>query len=425
VAAAAVCPLATTVHERPGQVRSARLVAAGSNVHGYRIGEAIASGGFGTVYRAVGPDGRPVALKVLHAELASHRSLLRRFALEARTLELIRHPNVVHVEELGHLEDGRPYFVMELLEGADLATHLRARGRLPVAEAMAILRPLCDALDAAHDLGIVHRDVKASNVFLAAGGRVVLLDFGVAKLLDGQGEGLTVSRAAVGTPYCMAPEQMRGEPVDPRADVYALGTLAFHMLTGEPPFEADSTSLLAALHLHARRPLVSTRAGLPAAVDTVINRALAADRGDRPLRAGQLLAELEAALFPPQVPEAIAAHAHGIHIQVQADGLDEPDDRLLDDLESVLPTAVHLLAQQGFLPAFQAGNAALLVRPQPADPAAEQALRAELPSIVAPTEPEQASRCHHFVEHHWKRIPLLHEVLAVLSRSSASTHRIT
>ena len=136
----------------------------------------------------------------------------------------------------GTLDDGRPYLVLEYIEGPSLRDAIHERGSLPPAEMLAILEPLCDALATAHALGLVHRDVKASNVILGhdvqGPRRPVLLDFGLVKLLDAEGPGLTSSRSMLGTPAAMAPEQMAGQPVDARTDVYALGLLAFHMLTG-------------------------------------------------------------------------------------------------------------------------------------------------------------------------------------------------
>src|SRR6185503_7424125 len=155
----------------------------------------------------------------------------------------------------GRADDGRPWFAMELLDGVDLETHIAARGRLTPGEVLTVLGPICDALACAHDAGVIHRDIKASNVFLAADGRVVLLDFGIAKLSDpGIGAGLTLSRQSLGTPSAMAPEQVAGREASERTDVYALGALLYHMLVGEPPFADSSPTVMQYLHCHARRP---------------------------------------------------------------------------------------------------------------------------------------------------------------------------
>jgi len=160
---------------------------------------------------------------------------------------------------------------------------LHERGALPPAETLAILEPLCDALNAAHDAGLVHRDVKASNVILARGAAVrpVLLDFGLVKLVDQVGPGLTSSRSMLGTPAAMAPEQMRGQPVDPRTDIYALGLLAFHMLTGQPAFGGAPGVVQSYLQVHGPRPRPSSKVDIDPAIDEPVARALAPEPAAR------------------------------------------------------------------------------------------------------------------------------------------------
>jgi eukaryotic-like serine/threonine-protein kinase len=186
--------------------------------------------------------------------------------------------------------------VTELLVGESLEMHLGRRGRLAGDEVRAILGPVCRALDAAHVRGIVHRDVKASNVFLADDGaarRVVLLDFGVAKLLDGA-SGLTSTGDLVGTLACMSPEQILNRSVDPRTDVYALGVLAFRMLTGVPVFAARHPIALQQMHLFTPPRAPSAVAAIGAGFDAVIVRALAKAPEGRQAGAAAFLAELEA-----------------------------------------------------------------------------------------------------------------------------------
>ena len=233
----------------PGKrnVVTASELARGVRVRDYVVREKIAEGGFGAVYRVEHTVlGRQAALKVLHPELASSREAIARFEREARTVNVIKHPNVVDIYDFGELPDGRPYFVMELLVGIDLSEHLASFGPLSPEETLALLTPLAAALSAAHAKGVVHRDVKPSNVFLADGEprRVVLLDFGVAKLLAPGTEGLTTSRHRIGTPSFMSPEQLAGGDIDGRADVYALGALAYQMLTGQLPFGEGTPAVL-------------------------------------------------------------------------------------------------------------------------------------------------------------------------------------
>ena len=168
---------------------------------------------------------------------------------------------------------------MELLEGIDLRSMLNERGRFPPAEVLEILEPVCSALQAAHDHGIVHRDLKASNIFIAnaAAKRVVkLLDFGIAKLMHpdaGEG-GLTVVGTRLGTSYTMAPEQIRGDGVDPRTDIYALGVVLYHLLTGQYPFRAETMTDIERQHLEAPPPRPSQAAPVPPALDAVVLRCM-------------------------------------------------------------------------------------------------------------------------------------------------------
>ncbi|MEO7735278.1 MAG: serine/threonine-protein kinase, partial [Kofleriaceae bacterium] len=180
--------------------------------------------------------------------------------------------------------DGRPYLVLEYIEGPSLREVLHERGGLPPVEMLAIVEPLCEALGVAHDAGLVHRDVKASNVILAhAGGRLrpVLLDFGLVKLVDQIGPGLTSSRSMLGTPAAMAPEQMRGQPVDARTDIYALGLLTYHVLTGQPAFGGAPGVVQSYLAVHGPRPRPSTKVDIDPAIDEPIARALAPEPAAR------------------------------------------------------------------------------------------------------------------------------------------------
>ncbi|WP_438018011.1 serine/threonine-protein kinase [Sorangium sp. So ce315] len=348
----------------------------------YRIGSALAQGGFGVVYRGEHAErGTPAAVKVLHPELALHPDLVARFEREVEAMRRVRHPGVVEIFDVGRLADGRPYLVMELLEGADLAQHLRGRGRLPPEEALAVLDPLCSALEAAHAQAIVHRDIKPSNVFLCAGGdrpRVVLLDFGVAKLLDAPGPALTTSRHVVGSPSCMSPEQLMSRPVDARSDIYGLGALTYMMLTGEPPFSGASLVVLRQLHLFASPPRPSARARVSPALDRVVLQALSKTPAERQASVGEFIAGLRAAVAAPRARGAAERRpAVGIYVEVQADpgALEEPDAELLDDFEAVLPLALGALADAGFAAAVDAGTAALVTADRPLDPAGDRAAR--------------------------------------------------
>ncbi|MEY4578331.1 MAG: hypothetical protein RL701_3034, partial [Pseudomonadota bacterium] len=252
----------------------------GAQLGGYVIDKVIGQGGGGTVYSARhrSRDQR-VAIKVLRAEMVPYPSLVTRFVREAEAANKIRHANIVEIFEFGEVERGRPYYVMELLEGMDLRSLLQLHGRFSPKEVLDLLEPVCRAVQAAHDVGIIHRDIKANNILIAEsnGERIVkLLDFGIAKMLHGEasGQGLTEPGVKLGTAHNMAPEQIRCERLDARADIYALGVVLYQLLTGEYPFHADDPRKIALLHLQAPAPRPSGRAPVSPAVDAVVLRCL-------------------------------------------------------------------------------------------------------------------------------------------------------
>jgi serine/threonine-protein kinase len=280
----------------------------------YTLLERLGAGGMGVVYRAEHRyTGDLVAVKVLPG--GSERGggsgeIRRRFLKEPHLQSLARHPNVLRVIDAG-VAGVQAYLVTEYVDGEDLQRRLDERGALPVGETLAILRQAAAALDAAHERGIVHRDVKPANVLIRADGHVLLTDFGVARDAAGA-EGTAMF---VGTTSYAAPEQITLEGgVDARADVYALACLMFHCLSGRPPFEGTSAYELMTKHVVEPPPAVS-KAGsdLPAALDPVLMRALAKNRGDRPPGCLDLIAEAAAAtgtelacvtVPPPRPPTA-------------------------------------------------------------------------------------------------------------------------
>ena len=258
----------------------------------YTLVERLGAGGMGVVYKAEHRyTGELVAVKLLPGDIrgdASEDELRGRFLKEPHLQSLARHPNVLRVIDAG-LAGVQPYLVTEFVDGDDLQRRLDVCGVLGVAETLAILDRAAAALDAAHERGVVHRDVKPANVLIRVDGHVFLTDFGVAK--DGDGAGGTAM--FVGTTAYASPEQITLEGVvDARADVYALGCVMFHCLTGHPPFEGGSPYEL--MHKHVLEPPPSgsrARPGLPAALDPVIARALAKNREDRYASCLELVAE--------------------------------------------------------------------------------------------------------------------------------------
>ncbi|NUP07020.1 MAG: serine/threonine protein kinase [Polyangiaceae bacterium] len=262
----------------------------GTLVGEYRIEGVIGEGGFGTVYRVIHPIiGKTAAIKVLKRELSSNGEMVSRFIAEARAVNQIRHRNIIDIFAFGVLPDGRHYYVMEFLEGVSLETHLRSHGgRLAVADALAILRPLARALHAAHARGIAHRDIKPENVLLTFGdeGETLpkLLDFGIAKLAgDGASKHRTAPGVQMGTPAYMAPEQVHGKPSDYRADIYTFGAMVFEILTGRLPFDGHSAMDVMIKHVSAPAPHMSqTAQDLPPELDAPVLHMMAKEPDERP-----------------------------------------------------------------------------------------------------------------------------------------------
>ena len=276
---------------------------AGQYVGEYVIEDAIGRGGFGVVYRAVQPlIGKRVAIKVLSRKFSADNEMVSRFVAEARAVNQIRHRHIIDIFSFGKLDDGRQYYVMEYLDGETLDARIEREGKLPLAEALPILRGVGRALDAAHAKGIAHRDLKAENVFLGAepDGSVFpkLLDFGIAKLMAPE-DGLkhkTRTGMAVGTPYYMSPEQCRGRDVDHRTDLYAFGVLAYLLLTGKFPFDADDyMSILMRQVTERAAPPSSIAPELPSGIDDALAWLMEKDAADRPPNLREALAALETA----------------------------------------------------------------------------------------------------------------------------------
>ena len=258
----------------------------GRAVGNYVVTRQIGQGGMGAVYLAEHRTlGRRVAVKVLLPAAGANPELVRRFFHEAKAATEIRSPHIVDVLDFGQLDDGTSYLVMEWLEGRTLAAALRSDGPFAPARAARVVRQIAKALSAAHARGIVHRDLKPDNVFLTAVDEdpefVKVLDFGIAKL-TGAVDVRTQTGALLGTPYYMAPEQCEGRPVDARADVYALGVIAYELLAGRPPFAGKTLTEIIVGHLSTPPPSLRARVpGLPAALEAAVMQALAKSADER------------------------------------------------------------------------------------------------------------------------------------------------
>ncbi|MEU4555605.1 serine/threonine protein kinase [Micromonospora violae] len=257
----------------------------------YRLDERVATGGMGDVWR--GSDlilGRQVAVKVLLPALVSDPDFIARFRAEARIMAALRHPGIVQVFDCGadDLADGgrADYLVMEFVAGEPLSKRIESAGRLEVAETMSIVAQAAAALNAAHRGGIVHRDVKPSNLLVQEDGTVVLVDFGVARSTDITS--ITSTNAVPGTALYMAPEQAAGRPVSGATDIYALGAVTYCCLTGSPPFTGDNPLQVAVRHLDDEPPELPH--DIPEAVRALVSRALAKDPQER-FSSGAAMAE--------------------------------------------------------------------------------------------------------------------------------------
>jgi eukaryotic-like serine/threonine-protein kinase len=278
----------------------------------YRIERLIGRGGMGAVYAAEQPEiGAPVAIKVLAAELSRDPRLVKRFVDEARAVNKIRHPNIIDIFAFGRLADGREYFVMEYLEGETLAARLAA-GPLPRAEARPLLLQICEALEAAHREKIVHRDLKPENLWIATPRHgqpyIKVLDFGIAKLVETREASMTTEEGlAIGTPFFMSPEQCRGEAVDHRSDVYALGVLLYLMFSGRLPFEGATFLGVVTQQITATPVPPSAYRPVPERLERLILSCLAKDPAQRPSSARALGHELGNVLGDSVAAETLPA----------------------------------------------------------------------------------------------------------------------
>lgn len=300
------------------QAREVAEAALGETVAArYRLLSVLGVGGMGAVFSAEHLiTGRGVALKRIHPWLARDAGVRERFLLEARAGAGLGHPGIADVLDAGFDAEGAPYLVFELLEGEDLSQAILGR-RVPPVLLLEYLEELLGALGAAHAAGFVHRDVKPANVFVlrAPDGetRVKLLDFGVVRALIRGGPGLTRAGAAVGTPWYMSPEQIAGDPVDARADLWAVAVVLFYGLVGRLPFTAQNAPALAAQLLAGAPQARVYRPEFPAAVDEGFERWLSPNLQERPTNAGAFareLGELRQVLSPVQSkPSAAVADA--------------------------------------------------------------------------------------------------------------------
>ncbi|MBN8613271.1 MAG: serine/threonine protein kinase [Deltaproteobacteria bacterium] len=294
----------------------------------YLVRELIGRGGMGAVYSAENQRiGKQVAIKMLTRGHDAGSSSMKRFYREARIMGSLGHPNIVEIYDLGALDNGVPFQVMELLEGQTLAARIEVEGGMPIEDAVEIGEQVLSGLEAAHQRGIVHRDLKPDNVFLAQReGRTIvkLLDFGISKTIGEETLSLTKTGMVVGTPFYLAPEQARGDDVDQRIDVWAMGVLLYEMLTGTTPFRAENYNKLIVRILTTRAEPPSTRQPrLSPELEKVIMTALSHDRDDRYADAGEMLLAFQQAKRGEQPsPPLPRERATSLDVDVSVEGED-------------------------------------------------------------------------------------------------------
>jgi len=270
----------------------------GRSVDKYEIVDLIAHGGMATVYKARQPSiGRTVAIKVIDPEFAKDPTLMQRFRREVELIAELQHPHILPVYDYGEI-DGRPYIVMAYMPGGSVHDLIAAPGDILLPNVLKIIDQTADALDYAHQQGVIHRDLKPSNILLDRSGNAHLADFGIAKVLGEDSQQLTGDKI-IGTLSYMAPEMFKRDPITPAVDVYALAVTLYQMLTGETPYQGDTAQIIGA-HLHEPIPDPRLkRPDLPEDVTDVLHKAMAKYPDERTPSAGQLARELHRAIEQP------------------------------------------------------------------------------------------------------------------------------
>jgi eukaryotic-like serine/threonine-protein kinase len=265
----------------------------GVTLDDFRVEKLLGRGGMGEVYLATQVSlNRPVALKVLKSDFASNPTYLGRLKTEATAVAKLNHANIVHVYTLGCVDDIH-FIAMEYVQGTNLKEYIVKKGALDLSLAYSIMRQTGQAIGAAGEIGLIHRDVKPENILMTRKGRVKVADFGLCRDQEGGGLHLTQSGVTMGTPLYMSPEQAQGHAVDHRSDLYSLGVTFYNMLTGVPPFRAETALALALKQVReAPRSMLVHRPDLPTELDALVLKLMAKSPADRYQSAGEMLAEL-------------------------------------------------------------------------------------------------------------------------------------
>lgn len=339
----------------------------------YELGEIIGSGGMSDVYAAQDTLlGRDVAVKMLRSEMARDMNFRERFRREARNSSKLNHPNIVAVYDTGEETIdgiGIPYIVMERIHGNTLRDLLRNDGPMSPQEAAEILQPVCSALQASHDAGIIHRDIKPANIMLTNTGMVKVMDFGIARALDDSTSAMTQTSAVIGTAQYLSPEQARGKNADARSDVYALGCVLYEAITGGTPFQGETPFAVAYQHVQEdvtppseRMPEIDLAPTALLNVDAVVMTSMAKHPGDRYQSAAEMGQDLEL-LSRGSVTQAARAHVAPSQEQFPTQTVSYPETHAAQPQQAYPETA--MAGAPG--PASAAGTAAGAARALPAN----------------------------------------------------------
>ena len=258
----------------------------------YEVLGVLGEGGMGIVYRAQDKRmGRQVAIKTVTGDFNSDPTMLERFYQEAEKTGRLQHPNIVTIYDLGE-QDGMPYIVMEMVDGQSLERLIRDVRTTPLLERLRIIEQVCSALGYAHRHNVIHRDVKPANIIVQRDGLAKLLDFGIAREEQRMGQGLTRTGVVIGTIPYMAPERLRGAPLDARSDIFAIGVVLYQTLTGQLPFQGEDGELVNKLFNAKHPPLGTYLQSYPPVLDAIMERALAKNPDDRYSTADEMATEL-------------------------------------------------------------------------------------------------------------------------------------
>jgi serine/threonine protein kinase len=341
----------------------------------YQIEQLLGQGGMSAVFKANDPNlTRVVAIKMIHEHLSGDPGFVARFKEEAAAVAQLRHPNIVQVYDFDN-ENDVYFMVMEFIPGETLQSHLKRLSQvdrsMPLENVIKYMANICEAANYAHERGMIHRDIKPANIMLSVQRQAILMDFGIAKILGGQQH--TATGATIGTAQYMSPEQITGTKIDQRSDIYSLGVTLFEMVSGRPPFEADSAMALMMMHIHDPVPDIrEINPDVPLGLVAVINKALAKEKEDRYQTAGEMAAALkgdlkgsaEVPVIPPDV--TIVEEPLPSIENTEITSIQPPDSTIVEPVlatQKVQPVSQQAIEEPRLQPSSPAGTGESIGKP--------------------------------------------------------------